>query len=403
MFNRTACLDVRRLAAHGGTMSSASATRIAGALGLAVLACAGCYVGLGMLPQKKKRRKRKRKKKRTKIGAKLTTGLALFAATPALAVFCRAHSGRCDASAYLYARRATGLPLKVAREQRAAAAGRRTHPREKASWSAYRASEAAELVRFITAVTAVTADGSFRHGRHGELEQPASGKWARVTPENAAEVCGPAAKKPSAFDGGFFAVFARLGDGAAASSGAAPSCSRDLVLAFRGGDGGTEDAKTHPGSPAWAFVQGEKAERVPAEVRKLAKAVLSLADGAAASAEPLRVRVVGYSLGALPALAAHLLLARGGVASTCTLLNAATAFWPHWLHVPGGEALLPQDWWDTPCAGVESWVIRHDPLSESVAATRVRAPQVPGRTFVLPECSASALENHALKWFKQGD
>jgi len=36
----------------------------------------------------------------------------------------------------------------------------------------------------------------------------------------------------------------------------------EAVVAFRGGDGGTEDAKNHPGSPAYCFVNALPEEEV---------------------------------------------------------------------------------------------------------------------------------------------
>ena len=284
-----------------------------------------------MLPQKKKRRKRKRKKKRssTKIGAKLKTGLALFAATPALAVFC---SGRCDASAYLCARRATGLPLKVAREQRAAAAGRRTHRARKrrgprtgrakpGSWCSYG-----------------------RHGRHGRrLVSPRPSRRAgaaRIGQVGARHArmrrrCADRVRRSRRLSTAASSRYSPASGTEQRPARAPPRAARATGSAFRGGDGGTEDAKTHPGSPAWAFVQGEKAERVPAEVRKLASGAEPRRPSRGIRRAAARARS-GYCSGRCPP---WLRTSAGprGVASTCTLLSAATAFWPYWLWCPAGR------------------------------------------------------------------
>ena len=211
----------------------------------------------------------------------------------------------------------------------------------------------------------------------------------------------------------------------------------ELAIAFRGGSGSVADAKEHPGSPARAFIEGSPARRVPAEVQELVGVLLPwikttlfpvpqrdgaspthsqetdaveggpgrntphlqtdvlvkdgpARDGATASTSShchtVKIRVLGYSMGGLPALGTALLLQQSfsdpeDLDCTCILLNPVAAFWPKWLYTPKAvesgansedtvegtaegtaqdtavdafdssrnRPLLPHNWWATNC------------------------------------------------------
>eukprot|EP00802_Teleaulax_amphioxeia_P011558 Tamp_11591.p2 GENE.Tamp_11591~~Tamp_11591.p2 ORF type:complete len:290 (-),score=37.97 Tamp_11591:186-1055(-) len=64
------------------------------------------------------------------------------------------------------------------------------------------------------------------------------------------------------------------------------------------------------------------------------------------------------------------------------LLSPATMMWPLWY-----QSLLPSDWWTHPPSWsrkVETWVVKGDPLAESLPGGALKAPQIPGKTQVLP-------------------
>ncbi len=83
------------------------------------------------------------------------------------------------------------------------------------------------------------------------------------------------------------------------------------------------------------------------------------------------------------------------------LFSPASMFWPIWLRPP----MLPEDWWThapPTAAKITSYVIRDDPLSDGVpGANGFRAPQMPGRTIVLPPkyTGADLWKNHNLENF----
>ena len=67
-------------------------------------------------------------------------------------------------------------------------------------------------------------------------------------------------------------------------------------------------------------------------------------------------------------------------------------------------ALLDKDWWSEPApwmSKVETWIVASDPLSDSVPACALKAPQAPGVTRVLPARSSQphVHENHSFANF----
>mmetsp|Transcript_3213 Transcript_3213/g.4685 ORF Transcript_3213/g.4685 Transcript_3213/m.4685 type:complete len:266 (+) Transcript_3213:764-1561(+) len=162
------------------------------------------------------------------------------------------------------------------------------------------------------------------------------------------------------------------------------SSTKQAVLAFRGGDGGVEDAKHHLGSPASAFLRDEDEEKIPASlpldiVRQLGQSYA--------------LTICGYSQGGISALACALAVRAEAWLSQCVLMNCATVFWPPWF-----KQLLPEDWWTNPpdfTSKITSWVVRDDFLSEG-SPGNARAPQVPGTTVVLPTCAIGSdiMKNH---------
>jgi hypothetical protein len=394
-------------------------------------------------------------------------------ATPALALFCRVHSTqpwlkKQIFASSMFARRMTSLPPRVVDEQTQgplAAGGQEKHPRVLVdSWNVYRASAAAMLVRFILAVgwdLDGTRSDRYMGARKAEVVFPNSpdvfpehrsligSRWALLTEMSFLALSATASSISSAtiakaLANPFGALYVRESSDSGDAEGFVDARSgepgsptsircREFVMAFRGGDGGSADAKAHPGSPARSFCQGEKIDEVPWDVMAFAEILAECANsqGAGSIHDAVKIRVIGYSLGGIPAIGTYLLLrellqSRGarGVALSCTLLNTASAFWPYWLYEPGVKSdgaarvplaisgrgagfpgLLRQDWWYSSSTGeadfrdVTAWVIKHDPLSESAEDTSLQAPQLPGVTNVLPHMSESAIENHELKWF----
>ena len=182
------------------------------------------------------------------------------------------------------------------------------------------------------------------------------------------------------------------------------------VIAFRGGDGGKDDACCHPGSPVRAFINGDDETQPPS----LPMALMQELSERAAEAQRKHgsvsggISLVGYSQGALPALACALSLAPSDQASShlvaVELLNPATMFWPTWFVPP----LLRDNWWAADSAPlvsakIRSWVIKNDPLSEGLPGKGgFRAPLLPGTTIVLPSkhFDQDIIHNHDLSNFK---
>jgi len=169
-----------------------------------------------------------------------------FLAAPGLAVFCRAHSQQAYAKRNLlcavpYAWRATNLPLEVAKMQREAGPHVSPHKRvEASSWAEFDGSPARELAKFVAAATLAPAE------RPASVE--ACGKsWSL------AECIGSAAE--------FWVIYRSAQSDREMFDGTG-----SIVVAFRGGDGGTHDAKHHPGSPARAFIEGVDETTIPASV-----------------------------------------------------------------------------------------------------------------------------------------
>ena len=166
-------------------------------------------------------------------------------AAPGLALFCRTHSDQDYYKKNLfcavpYAWRATALPLAVAKMQRESGTRSSPHRRiEASSWKEYDASRARELAGFVAAASCRLSE------RPPTVEAFAS-RWSLVECIRAAE---------------FWAVYRSADSDRAMFDGDGA-----IVVAFRGGDGGTEDAKHHPGSPARAFIEGGSELTVPSAV-----------------------------------------------------------------------------------------------------------------------------------------
>lgn len=290
----------------------------------------------------------------------LVFSLATFAAGrlagPALAIFCSTNASHLPffkrnlLAARVYSHRVVSLPFDIATLQRKKQLG--VHPRRSVKWSVFDESPARGLADFVAAATL------------SEEERPSS---LQVSGKSYARKDGDAPSQ-------FWAVYQH---------------EADYVIAFRGGDGGKEDAKLHPGSPARAFIAGEDPAVVPA---------LPL-DSLRVLGSTGKVTIVGYSQGGIPALGCVLALGNVAWLQECVLLNCATIFWPHWY-----QELLPSDWWSNPpdfSPKIISWVIRNDPLSDEVPGGSQRMPQVPGETRVVPSCAfgKDIMDNHSFHHF----
>eukprot|EP00929_Paragymnodinium_shiwhaense_P072301 TRINITY_DN36708_c0_g1_i1.p1 TRINITY_DN36708_c0_g1~~TRINITY_DN36708_c0_g1_i1.p1 ORF type:complete len:414 (+),score=33.75 TRINITY_DN36708_c0_g1_i1:68-1309(+) len=300
----------------------------------------------------------------------LSLSLAEFAAgqaaIPALAMFCRLHATEQPFSkrnifvASAYARHVVNLPFKISRLQAEKRVDR--HPRRLAEWSEFQRSSSRSLTQFVAAATLPPAErpATVVHG---------GSTYAYANAEDHSR---------------FWAAFRCEG------------ADKDhWILAFRGGDGGTEDAKSHPGSPARAFIAGRDPAELP--VKDLP---LNLIRGFSKSGD---VTLVGYSQGGIPALGCALALGELPWLRECVLLNCATAFWPAWY-----KELLPDDWWSVPppvSTKILAWVIRNDPLSDEVPGSSQRMPQVPGETVLLPAVASGAqiMDNHSFRHFVSED
>jgi hypothetical protein len=169
-----------------------------------------------------------------------------FMAAPGLAAFCRVHSTQAYAKrnvfcAVPYAWRVTALPLEVAALQRDCSTHDSPHRRiEAASWAEYDDSPARELAKFIAAAT------------HPPAQRPAT-----------VEACGTQWSQVDCIDSTaeFWIVYRSAHSDQEMFDGEG-----SLVVAFRGGDGGLEDAKHHPGSPARAFIEGAEETIIPSSV-----------------------------------------------------------------------------------------------------------------------------------------
>jgi len=179
----------------------------------------------------------------------------------------------------------------------------------------------------------------------------------------------------------------------------------DIVVAFRGGSGGTDDGINHYGSPARGFIKQD--ETIPRDIRNLAEFLKQRI-----SAQNVHISLVGYSQGGIPAVVTYLLLKemihdiKGAQERVqCITYNPATVFWPRYLYDPATRrGLLPQTCQslETKNYSIKNYLIKNDPLSESIpgkSIPRYTAPRFPGETFILPQRSSNILDNHKLIWF----
>eukprot|EP00658_Telonema_sp_P-2_P054343 TRINITY_DN43226_c0_g2_i1.p1 TRINITY_DN43226_c0_g2~~TRINITY_DN43226_c0_g2_i1.p1 ORF type:complete len:323 (-),score=59.03 TRINITY_DN43226_c0_g2_i1:43-1011(-) len=223
------------------------------------------------------------------IGGKLATAVA----EPALAVFCRLNStmgfpANNIFSAAAFARRAIHLPLALSREQTRPGC----HPRMAIAWEDFEQSEDRQICAFVEAATKqARPEEMVVMGKEWRLER--SGKyWVVYLSEATAEA----------------------------------------VMTFKAGDGGSDDAKNNPGSPAYSYVQGLDDDEFPESdvpigiCRELA--------------ERGQLTVVGYSQGGIPAMACTMMCGAEPGFTRTVLFNCATMFWPEWLN-----RLFPDDWW----------------------------------------------------------
>lgn len=104
------------------------------------------------------------------------------------------------------------------------------------------------------------------------------------------------------------------------------------------------------------------------------------------------VRIVGYSQGAIPALACAYRFRFAAWLQRVVLLNAASMFWPPWM----ANVLVGNE--SDECLPVVSWVVEGDPLSDGVR-DRYRAPRVVGETHLLLT-KGSGFANHYLHHFE---
>ena len=324
-------------------------------------------------------------------------GAAGSLAAPALALWLRVQardSGRPWRKRNLfvaasYARRVTQVPREVVdMQQHLSKASAEGHPRREIPWDEFDTSRTRVLTAFVEAAATPVAD------RPASITLDATGEEYQLA-------AGPAGGNDSPFWVAYVCP---------AAAGA--------VLAFRGGDGGVDDAKNHFGSPARAFIAGEDPGAFPVGLQPALDLLEALGRDAS-------VTVIGYSQGGIPALACGLAFGHMPWLNKCILLNAATVFWPPWFSAEeggnggsgdgggggggGGRArpLLRDDWWQNPDGIgrareiILSYIIRDDPLSDGVPGGKMKAPQVPGTTLVLPAvCFGTNIgENHAFKHF----
>jgi len=314
-------------------------------------------------------------------------GLGLLIAPAACTVFLRANAQtswhkKNVFAASLYARRITQLPHRIARMQEHVDVSAHTR-RSDDSYARWESSEAKQLIAFIDAASLPM------EARPREMQ-----------------VCLSFSSCPSAA-----ALSSRLWvcvENEPFWMGWLHEESGASVIAFRGGDGGKEDACNHPGSPLRAFIHGDNEKQQPelpmALVRRLAAKAAEARQNGAAQAGGLSI--VGYSQGGIPALACALSFGLSDLPQETLerveLLNAATMFWPTWFLPP----LLSEDWWtNAPAvsAKIRSWVIKDDPLSEGLPGRGgFRAPATPGTTIVLPpkHFDRDLIHNHDLSNFK---
>jgi hypothetical protein len=284
--------------------------------------------------------------------------LAAAAAEPALAWMVYRNTkkpwpGNNIFSAYAYAHKTIQLPLLIAAAQKRPG----QHPRIPIDWGEFNSSKEQMLTSFVAAVK-----------DRPEQLRCQDGDWTLVGHDM------------------FWVAYTCAATGSS-------------VLAFRGGDGGSEDAKAHFGSPARSFVLNEDEAQVPALLMQPVELCRKLAtDGS--------LCVVGYSQGGIPAMACALMLGAEEGFTKCVLFNCATMFWPKYL-----DLVLPENWWDTPLRSIKgmrgpilSYIVTNDPLSEGLPGGD-RAPQTPGTTYVLPAVAhgARVIENHAFELFVNAD
>ena len=301
-------------------------------------------------------------------------GLGLLIAPAACTVFLRTNAQtswhkKNVFAASLYARRITQLPHRIARMQEhvdISAHNRRSDD----TYARWESSEAKQLIPFIDAASLPM------EARPSEM-QVGNKQWVSV--ENAQ----------------FWMGWLHEESGAS-------------VIAFRGGDGGKEDALNHPGSPVRAFIHGDNETQLPELPTELMRRLADKATEARqkGSAQAGRLSIVGYSQGGIPALACALSFGLSDLPQDSLerveLLNAATMFWPTWFLPP----LLSEDWWtNAPAvsAKINSWVIKDDPISEGLPGRGgFRAPATPGTTIVLPpkHFDRDLIHNHDLSNFK---
>lgn len=322
--------------------------------------------------------------KRPSIGSVVTSfaacGLATSTAAPALASFCVLHAEgrpwhRKVFASSLYALRITSVYAGVALEQERPPAPQ--HTRQHIPWSAYEASRARDLAEFMAVAS------------RNEAEMPESiarldTDWDRFVGDGAERGAHPEASP-------MVVVFRRR----------LPP--HDVIVAFRGGNGSIEDMKTHLASPARAFIQQVDENDIP-----LLPVDLLLSLGCCGE-----VSVLGYSQGAIPALAAALSLStpdgrRPTWLKEIVLFNFAAAFWPPWMSKLLCKDPNTADWWTalegSNCVAdfatvTSSYMVQGDPLSEG--GEGLTMPQAPGRNYVLPtvEFGTNLFANHSFHHF----
>jgi len=294
----------------------------------------------------------------------MASGAKLLAA-PALAFFCRLHSKQSWARrnifvASAYARRVTALPEAIAKMQRFPS---RSHTRTESSWEEFDGGRGRFLAAFISAATLPMRE-------RPRVVMMGEETWTLLDESQGEE------DSRARTNSEFWATYS--------------NAKGQYILAFRGGDGGAEDAKNHMGSPARAFVQGEKETELPAALPTSLVADLGSRG---------QLSIVGYSLGAIPALTCALYVGRQDYLREVVLLSPATMFWPPWLN-----KALPDDWWAVSppvCELVTNYVVHDDPLADGVPGGVVRAPQLPGTTVLLPPqaTGGAVMTNHEFRHF----
>lgn len=171
-----------------------------------------------------------------------------------------------------------------------------------------------------------------------------------------------------------------------------PACSCSLALA-------------RPRSPVRSFVHGDDDSLPPKLPTDLMRTLSEAAVEARKKGTGGGITMVGYSQGAIPALASALLFGASTMEQdTLTrveLLNAALMFWPTWF-----PSILASDWWtNSPpvSSKITSWLIKDDPLSEGLpGAGGFRVPMSPGTSIVLPpkHFDKDIMNNHSLDNFR---